>query len=178
MDAYFKQNPTEDVEDYDRYFAEVYGQHMNTNHYSLNRKTGEKTWVYGDEAEAHIQDLSATRDRKQAFMVGNTVCIYDGRTGQVTTCFEQENIGYMGYLDGRIIYNVCSSTEEGDPEYSYFWYDLQTGEKKSFQIGIQNMIFSLEAETADYFYGYSTKDGGNRFISKQDFYNENYDAAF
>ena len=178
MDEYFEQNPTEDFEDYDRYVTEVYGQYINTNHYSLNRKTGEKTWIYGDEGEAHIQDASTTRDRKQAFMVGNTVCVYDGCTGQVTTCFEQENIGYMGYLDGRIIYNVYTPMEDGDAEWSYFWYDLQTGEKQPFQVGIKGMVFSLQAETADYFYGYSSIAGGTRFISKQDFYNENYDATF
>ena len=178
MDEYFEQNPTKDHEDYHAYYMEVYGQFEKVSRYCLNRKTGEKKWVYGNDLEAHIQDSSSTRDRKQAFTVGNTVCVYDGCTGQVTAYFEQENIGYMGYLDGRIIYNVYTPMEDGDAEWSYFWYDLQTGEKQPFQVGIQGMVFSLQAETADYFYGYSTKAGGNRFISKQDFYNENYDAAF
>jgi len=107
-----------------------------------------------------------------SFADGDTICIYDGRTGQVTRCFTRENIAMQMYKDGRIIYNVCME----DGSWEYYWYDLTTGQMQQFQKGESIMIFAVHEETADYFYGYS--NGENRFISKQDWYNENYDAAF
>ena len=107
-----------------------------------------------------------------SFTDGDTVYIYDGRTGQITQCFTQENMGMQIYKDGRIIYNVGKT----DGGYDYFWYDLTTGDTQQFQSGIDLMTFSISEETADYFIGYYK--GSNRYISKQDWYNENYDAAF
>jgi hypothetical protein len=74
--------------------------------------------------------------------------------------------------DGRIIYNICKE----DGGYDYYWYDLTTGETQQFQKGEDWMIFGLNEETADYFVG--LYQGRDCFIHKQDFYNENYDAAF
>ena len=173
MEAYLHENPDGD---YDQYLLESYAGFATNQHVSLDRKTGEKNRIYGDTAEARHQDFSCMREKKVVFTQGNTVCVYDGYTGKVTPYFEEDNIGYMGYLDGRIIYNTYAEAEDGSLMYSYFWYDLQTGEKKQFQEGISNMVFSIQEETKDYFYGYC--NGKMCFISKQDFYNENYDAAF
>ena len=175
-EEYYKQNPTADAEVYDQYVWEAWRHFEEVSHYSVDRRTGEKKRLYGNSGDAHIQDASGKREKKQLFTDGNTVCIYDGYTGQVTAYFEQENIGYMGYLDGRVIYNVWEEGENGDDIYNFFWYHLQTGERQPFQVGINGMVFSVQEETTDYFYGYY--NGGMRFISKQDFYNENYDAAF
>ncbi len=168
MEEYLKMNPGGD---YAQYFIENDDLICTVDHYSIDRKTGERKRIYGNDTEARHQDFSCMRDRKVVFTQGNTVCVYDGYTGEVKPYFEEENIGYMGYLDGRIIYNTGAESM-----YSYFWYDLQTGEKKQFQEGINIMVFAVQEETRDYFYGYY--NGKMCFISKQDFYNENYDAAF
>ncbi len=173
MEAYLHENPDGD---YGQYLSESLEQFMTNHHDSLDRKTGEKKRIYGDDTEARHQDFSCMREKKVVFTQGNTVCLYDGYTGEVKACFEEENIGYMGYLDGRIIYNKWAQDESGSDVYLYFWYDLQTGEKKQFQEGISNMVFSVQEETKDYFYG--NYNGKMRFLSKQDFYNEIYDNVF
>ncbi len=172
-ETYLQKNPEGDYSDY---LIESLRQFNTSSHYSVKRKTGEKKRIYGNVAEAHHQDSACKRDKKVVFTEGDRVCIYDGRTGEVTSYFEQENIGFLNLMDGRIFYNVCGTTEDGSQMYTYFWYDLQTGERKQFQEGVNLMIFALQEETKDYFYGYY--NGGMKFISKQDFYNENYDGAF
>lgn len=142
-------------------------------YYSVNRETGMRTRICGNHEEARLTDIAVYREKSMSFVDGNTVCVYDGRTGNVTRYFQQENIGFQNLLDGRIIYNV--RTGEG-MEYDFFWYDLTTGEKQQFQKGIKGMVFSVLWETEDYFVG--LYEGTDHFLSKQDFYNENYDAAF
>ena len=166
-EEYYKENPTGD------YLTYIFELSPDGAYYSINRETGERTRVCGNHFEAHIQDLyGAFRERKMSFVEGDTVYIYDGRTGEITRCFAQERIALQMYKDGRIIYNIW----QDNGGYEYFWYDLSTGETQQFQRGVDNMIFSLHEETADYFIGYYK--GIHRFISKQDWYNENYDAAF
>ena len=164
-EEYYKKNPGGD---YSAYLSDLWPDGA---YYSINRETGARTRICGGAAK--LQDLyGPLRERKLSFADGNTICIYDGRTGEVTQCFTQEEIGLQMYKDGRIIYNTCKE----DGGYDYFWYDLTTGETQQFQSGVDDMIFSLHEETADYFIGYYK--GSNRYISKQDWYNENYDAAF
>ena len=109
-----------------------------------------------------------------SFVNDGWVCVYDGRTGEVTRCFEQKNIGFQNLLDGRIIYNVWIDEVGGASEF--YWYDLTTGEKQQFQKGVSPMIFSIMGETEDCFIG--QYKGIEKRITKQDFYNENYDNAF
>ena len=143
--------------------------------YSVNLETGEETFLfyYG---QANMQDGACYVDKGCSYVVDNTLCIYDGYTGEVRQCFYQENIGWQGYMDGRIFYNY----HNGDPHrgnYRFYWYDLTTGEKQEFNQGYDSFAFGLDGETADYFYstyGYN----GKHWISKQDFYNENYGNAF
>ena len=107
------------------------------------------------------------------------MCVYNGYTGEVTPYFEldQDKIGLLTLYDGRIFYNLVPEDEESEV-WSFFWYDMTTGETRQFQKGIPTMVFSIHGETADYFYGLLEGRNGKCFISKQDFYNENYDAAF
>ena len=143
--------------------------------YSVNLETGEETFLFID-GQANMQDGACRRKGGCSFVVDNTLCIYDGYTGEVRQCFYQENIGWQGYMDGRIFYNA----HDGDPyggNYRFYWYDLTTGEKQEFNQGYDSFAFGLDSETADYFYsnfGYN----GKHWISKQDFYNENYENAF
>ncbi len=170
LEEYVEQG--NDEKTYDDYFLE---NRPAKNVYSLNRKTGEERFLYNGN-EACQQDLACYRDRGCSFVVDDTVYIYDGYTGEVRECFQQENIGWQGYLDGRIFCNY----HDGDPyghNYRYLWYDLTTGEIQAFNESRSGFIFGLDSETADYFYskyGYN----GKHYISKQDFYNENYDNAF
>lgn len=165
-EEYYQAHPTGDYWDYLHDFL------PDDAVYSINRATGERTRICGGVRESKRQDMGVYRERKMSFAEGDTIYIYDGRTGKVTPCFTREGIALQMYKDGRIIYNICKE----DGGYDYYWYDLTTGETQQFQKGEDGMIFSLNEETADYFIG--LYQGRNCFIHKQDFYNENYDAAF
>ncbi len=174
QEEYYKQEPNGD---YLAYTKEVFRDFASDAHYAVDRKTGERKQLCGDSFNARIEDLLCMRDKKLAFVENDTVCIYNGYTGEVTPIFEQERIGFLSLLDGRIIYNVYPEEGSGTEVWDYFWHDLTTGETHRFQEGISTMVFSIHGETADYFQGiYNGRS--NCFISKQDFYNENYDAAF
>ena len=159
-DEYLAQNPNGD---YNAYFEENPPQSINEI-VSINRGTGERTKLC-DYAEAMLMDLGAFRDKQMSFVRDNTVCIYDGRTGQVTEYFSNENICMHQLADGRIFYTLV----DGGGEYSHWYYDPNTDEHhQHFQ--------HIYGETRDFFRIYTDK--GYRFITKQDWYNENYDAAF
>lgn len=175
--------PAEDLLPYEDFYekypegdlsAYVFEHQQDYAYVSINRKTGERKRICGNAQEARIQDSNVYRDQKMSFVNDGWVCVYDGRTGEVTRYFEQESIGFQNLLDGRIIYNVWIP-EEGD-SYEFYWYDLTTGEKQQFQKGVALMIFSIRGETEDCFIG--LYKGIEKRITKQDFYNENYDAAF
>ena len=67
--------------------------------------------------------------------------------------------------DGRIFYTLG----EDSGEFSHWYYDPNTGEHHAH-------FLYIYGETRDCFRIYTDK--GYRFITKQDWYNENYDAAF
>ena len=157
---YLEQNPTGD---YDDYFQENPPQ-SNAAIVSINRVTGEKTTLC-DYADAMLMDMGAFRDKKMSFVRGDTMCVYDGRTGQVTEYFSNERICMHALADGRILYTL----DEGDGIYSHWYYNPNTEEHHQYTQHIYG-------ETRDCFRIYTDK--GYRFISKQDWYNENYDAVF
>lgn len=167
-EEYFKKYPEGDFGEYVREHEQDY------EYVSINRKTGERKRICGDGQEAKLMDFCVYRDKKMSFVDGDMVCVYDGRTGEVTRCFEQKNIGFQNLLDGRIIYNVWIDEEGGSSDF--YWYDLTTGEKQQFQKGVSPMIFSITGETADCFIG--QVNGIEKRITKQDFYNEKYDKTF
>lgn len=172
MSEFVKQYPS------GNYFAYYEGFYRGGAYYSINRETGERTRICGNFETARLSDAAVYRDKKMSFVEGDIVCIYDGRTGEITPCFRQERIGFQNLLDGRIIYNVRPKDDNSDEPWDFYWYDLTTGERQQFQKGVKGMIFSVMGETKDYFYGYCQLNHGYFFLSKQDFYNENYDAAF
>ncbi len=172
-EEYYKQNPNGD---YLAYTKEVFHDFSTDTYYAVDRRTGERKRICGGIREASLEHCPY-RDKKMALVDGTTVCVYDGYTGQVTPYFEQDRIGFMTLMDGRIIYNVYPEEGSGTEVWDFFWYDLTTGETHQFQKGVKGMVFSVHEETADYFHG-NYNGRSNCFISKQDFYNENYDAAF
>lgn len=177
----------EEPMDYDKFIAqghadEEYYDYLDTvipeqSHYSVNRVTGEETRIFGNSyPEAHIQDSTGPyRNKMVSFVDGDRLNIYDGHTGQVTEYFQQSNLGFQSCKDGRIIFNVYPEQVAEDTDWKYFWYDLTTGEMQQFQQGESTMVFSITCETADYFIG--LYNGAQRYISKADFYNQNYEAA-
>ena len=156
---YYAQNPSED---YDAYLEENPPQSINEI-VSINRATGERKKLC-DYAEAMLMDMGAFRDKQISFVRGNTMCIYDGRTGEVTEYFAKEDICMHRLADGRILYTL-----EENGEYSHWYYDPNTDEHH------EHFLY-IHGETRDCFRVYTDK--GYRFITKQDWYNENYDAAF
>ncbi len=167
MEEYTKLYPQGD---YGLYIWEEY-EHME--HVSLDRRTGERKRICGSLKEAAMQDQKCIGERKMFFAENDMVYMYDGYTGQVTPCFPQSDVILLRYFDGRV---WCNTRAEGETDVEFYWYDLQTGEKHQFQKGISPMVFSIHGETERYFYG--SGPGTTQAISKQDFYNENYDAAF
>ena len=158
-DAYYAQNPSGD---YDAYLEENPPRSINEI-VSINRATGERTKLC-DYRDAMLIDMGAFRDKQMSFVRDDTMCIYDGRTGQVTEYFTNEDICMHRLADGRIFYTL-----EENGEYSHWYYDPNTDEHhEHFQY--------IRGETRDCFRIYTDK--GYRFITKQDWYNENYDAAF
>ena len=158
-DEYFAQNPNGD---YNAYLEEN-GPQGNTEIVSINRVTGEKTTIC-DYLEAMLMDMGAFRDKQMSFVRDDTMCIYDGRTGQVTEYFTNEDICMHRLADGRILYTL-----EENGAYSHWYYDPNTDEHH------EHFLY-IYGETRDCFRIYTDK--GYRFITKQDWYNENYDAAF
>lgn len=167
MEEYAKLYPQGD------YGLYIWEEYEYTEHISLDRKTGETNRLCGSLKEAAMIDLNCMGAGKMFFAEDDTVCMYDGDTGQVTPCFTQTDVILLRYYDGRV---WCNTRAEDETDAEFYWYDLQTGEKQQFQKGVSPMIFSINGETEDYFYGLGP--GATRGISKQDFYNENYDAAF
>lgn len=156
---YYAQNPNGD---YYAYLEENPPQSKNEI-VSVNRATGERTKV-SDSLEAMLMDMGAFRDKQMSFVRDNIMCIYDGRTGQVTEYFTKEGICMHRLADGRIFYTL-----EENGEYSHWYYDPNTDEHH------EHFLY-IHGETRDCFRVYTDK--GYRFISKQDWYNENYDAVF
>ena len=138
--------------------------------YIVNRKTGEERYFAENTAELGIQDIySAYCDKKMSFVRDDTFYIYDGRTGEITELFHAENVGHQALADGRIIYNTYSKDENGETVWTDHWYDLSTGEHVIYP---DNHIGIMQ-ETETHFI--TTL---NTFISKQDYYNGNYDKTF
>ena len=157
---YYTQNPSED---YDAYLEENPPQSINEI-VSINRATGERKKLC-DSLEAMLMDMGAFRDKQMSFVRDDTMCIYDGHTGQVTEYFTNEDICMHRLADGRIFYTLG----EDSGEFSHWYYDPNTGEHH------EHFLY-IYGETRDCFRIYTDK--GYRFITKQDWYNENYDAAF
>lgn len=159
-DDYYAQDPSGD---YDAYLEENPPQAIDEI-VSINRATGERTKLcdYGD---AMLIDMGAFRDKQMSFVRGNTMCIYDGRTGEVTEYFTNADICMHRLADGRIFYTLG----EDSGEFSHWYYDPNTDEHH------EHFLY-IHGETWDCFRIYTDK--GYRFITKQDWYNENYDAAF
>ena len=145
IDKFYEKYPDGD------FAAYIFENFQDYEYVSVNRKTRERKRICGNAQEARIQDSNVYRDQKMSFVNDGWVCVYDGRTGEVSRYFEQENIGFQNLLDGRIIYNVWVDEEGGASEY--YWYDLTTGEKQQFQKGVSLMIFSIRGETEDCFIG-------------------------
>ena len=158
-DEYLAQNPNGD---YNAYLEEN-GPQGKAEIVSINRATGERTKLC-DYTEAMLMDMGAFRDKQMSFVRDDAMCIYDGRTGQVTEYFSNENICMHKLADGRIFYTL-----EENGEYSHWYYDPNTDEH-------HEHFLHIYGETQDCFRIYTDK--GYRFITKQDWYNENYDAAF
>ena len=157
---YYAQNPSGD---YDAYLEENPPQSI-SEIVSINRATGEHKKLC-DYAEAMLMDMGAFRDKQMSFVRDDTMCIYDGHTGQVTEYFTNEDICMHRLADGRIFYTLG----EDSGEFSHWYYDPNTGEHH------EHFLY-IHGETRDCFRIYTDK--GYRFITKQDWYNENYDAAF
>ena len=159
-DDYYAQNPNGD---YDAYLEENPPQSMDEI-ISVNRATGERTKLC-DYKDAMLMDMGAFRDKQMSFVRDHIMCIYDGRTGQVTEYFTDEDICMHRLADGRIFY----TRGEDSGEFSHWYYDPNTDEHH------EHFLY-IHGETRDCFRIYTDK--GYRFITKQDWYNENYDAAF
>jgi hypothetical protein len=74
-EEYYQAHPTGDYWDYLHDFL------PDDAVYSINRATGERTRICGGVRESKRQDMGVYRVRKMSFAEGDTIYIYDGRTG-------------------------------------------------------------------------------------------------
>lgn len=156
--------------DVDTYFEYVMDFLPDRALYIVNRKTGEEQYFADSLDDLRIQDMySAYCDKKMSFVRDDTFCIYDGRTGEITELFYAENVGYQALADGRIFYNTYSEGENGEAVWTDYWYDITTGE----HLIRPNSNLGILHETETHFI-----TSINTFISKQDYYNGNYDKTF
>ena len=87
-----------------------------------------------------------------------------------------ESICNLAQWDGRVFFAYSRTLEDGTKWYDWYWYELATGALRQYQRGENYCVFSIWGETDHYFIG-SGKNGFSAVLSKQDFYNENYEDA-
>lgn len=157
-----------------------YGEYVSSleetggDYYLWDLESGEKTFLYSYDEDLTDSSFAYSDDHTVCFARGNAVWRLDLKDGTTTELFTTEAPVVMTeQWDGRVFYNT-----EKDGVWEWFWYELATGETHQFQKGVYNCIFSIYAETPNYFVG--LVEGGDcafYVLSKQDYYNENYAAA-
>ena len=84
------------------------------------------------------------------------------------------NVGVFEQWDGRLFFNTWAPIDEESALWTWYWFEFATGELRQFHTGL--LPFYIKAETDQYFIGMDY-NGRYSVLSKQDFYNERYDAA-
>ena len=84
------------------------------------------------------------------------------------------NVGVFEQWDGRLFFNTWEPIDEESALWTWYWFEFATGELRQFHTGL--LPFYIKAETDHYFIGMDY-NGNYSALSKQDFYNERYDAA-
>ena len=101
----------------------------------------------------------------------------DLRNGSQTKLLELDgNVCNISQWDGRVFFSTWRHLEDGTTWYDWYWYEPTTGQLRQLQKEISMCRFSIIGETDSYLIGY-TENGGTAVLAKQDYYNENYEAA-
>ena len=148
--------------------------------YAKNLKTGEEKTIV-DESENFVWTADPHRSWGQyvVYQVDRSVYVYDMKTQTVQEVFtydqdwEQYNYSIM---DGHVS-AIC-----GMEDNCFAWViDVMDGSVIELDtLGGDVMPFSVSYECNDYFVGmpYDSNNGDQYYISKEDYYRSNYDAAF
>lgn len=159
---------------------EAYGNYVSElettggDYYLWDLESGEMTFLYSEEDDLTDSSLAYNR-HTVCFARGNAVWRVDLTDGSVTELFTTDTPVVMTeQWDGRVFYNTYT-----DGICSWYWYELATGETHQFQKGTSLSVFSIKAETPNYFVGLKgeSDDCTLYALSKQDYYNENFAAA-
>lgn len=109
-------------------------------------------------------------------LMDDTIFRLDMNTGEIKQITEAPHgAALVGARDGRLFFNQPTQSEY----WNYYWYELETGELHQYdsEHRFSTMPFSAHYESDKYFFGLMAEKNGTYYISKQDFYNENWEAA-
>ena len=142
-------------------------------------ETGEKTVLCTPEELGMNSSYALDRQRHRICFLKNDRELWrlDLRDGSQIKLLELEgNICNISQWDGRVFFSTWRNLEDGTTWYDWFWFEPETWELRQYQKDENFCVFSIWGETDSYFYGCGADDT-DAVLSKQDFYNENYDAA-
>ena len=142
-------------------------------------ETGEKT-VLCAPGELRMDSNYALYQHTACFLKNQReLWRLDLKDGSQTKLLDLDLLGGLGMVeqwDGRVFFNTWRKLEDGTTLWDWYWYEFATGELRQFQEEGGVCKFSIIGETDSYLIGY-TENGGTAVLAKQDYYNENYEAA-
>ncbi len=168
-----------DAEGYPDYIGGVFEARERGQILIWNLETDEKTVLCAPEELGMNSSYALDRQRHRVCFLKNDRELWrlDLRDGSQIKLLELEgNICNISQWDGRVFFSTWRDLEDGTTWYDWYWFEPETGELRQYQKDENFCVFSIWGETDSYFYGCGADDTG-AVLSKQDFYNENYDAA-
>ena len=167
---------------YEEYVAQGNDPESYWEYYSENTESVKELYNLSDGTCQKLENFSVSTcfTYQELFyyqsLMDDTVNCLDMNTGEIAFVTEAPaGAALVGAHDGRLFFN-----QPGEGEYwNYYWYELETGELRQYDQEHQFSVmpFSLHYENEEYFFGLMDGKGGTYYIRKQDFYNENWDAA-
>lgn len=141
-------------------------------------ETGETTVLCAPEELGMDSSYALDRQHHRICFLKNDRELWrlDLRESSQTKLLELDgDVCNISQWDGRVFFSTWRELENGTTWYDWYWFEPETGELRQYQKDENFCVFSIWGETDSYFYGGGANGGA--VLSKQDFYNENYDAA-
>ena len=142
-------------------------------------ETGEKTQLCTAN-ELRMDSDSAFYQHKICYIKNDRelwqIDLQDGSKTKLLEVEEPANFATIEQWDGRVFFSRARELDDGTYWFDRYWYEPATGELRQYQAESSRLQYRIMGETDRSFY-VSSADGGYYSIDKQDYYNENYDAA-
>ncbi len=165
-------------ERYLEYTAAIFSSSASGKAMLWDLETGEKTALCGSDA-LHMDSVNALRQHSVCYVKDGQLWRCELEDGSQSKLLEVDgnvdgSIGVIEQWDGRVFFNTWKPIDGESALWTWYWYEPATGELRQFHTGL--LPFCIKAETDHYFIGMDY-NGNYSALSKQDFYNERYDAA-